>query len=163
MPYMSPPGAARQQMPNGAPQRRCTNSACRARISARTGTWFPKPVELTEGHRPYPGLERQDEHLNECNSGQGGTEDQEQRTEMNNGNTGGLDSGTAVNWNRHLRAVAAQAVGEVSHPIGGPSNTVDLDETLFCPRKYNRGRHYGRRQWVFGGTCRETGESFLEL
>ncbi|KFD45140.1 hypothetical protein M513_13982 [Trichuris suis] len=47
---------------NGAPQWRCTNSARRARISARTGTWFPKPVELTEGHRPYPGVERQDEH-----------------------------------------------------------------------------------------------------
>ncbi|KFD46218.1 hypothetical protein M513_12918 [Trichuris suis] len=77
---------------------------------------FPKPVELTEGHRPYPGVERQDEH--------------------------------------------DEILQETPR---GPSNTVELDETLFCPRKYNRGRHYGRGQWVLSGTCRETGESFVEL
>ncbi|KFD59095.1 hypothetical protein M514_00258, partial [Trichuris suis] len=75
----------------------------------------------------------------------------------------GLNESTTAHWNRHLRSVSAEAVGEVSHPIGGPSNTVELDETLFCRRKYNRGRQYGRHQWVFGGTCRETGESFVEL
>ncbi|KFD66410.1 hypothetical protein M514_05801 [Trichuris suis] len=34
---------------------------------------------------------------------------------------------------------------------------------MFCRRKYNRGRPYGRQQWAFGGACRETGESFIEL
>ncbi|KFD45949.1 hypothetical protein M513_13187 [Trichuris suis] len=74
-----------------------------------------------------------------------------------------LNASTTVHWNRHLRSVAAEAVGELSHPIGGPSKTVELDETMFCRRKYNRGRSYGRQQWVFGGTCCETGESFVEL
>ncbi|KFD49800.1 hypothetical protein M513_09267 [Trichuris suis] len=44
--------------PNGSPQWKCTNKACGARISARTGTWLLKPVELTEGHQPDPGVER---------------------------------------------------------------------------------------------------------
>ncbi|KFD66218.1 hypothetical protein M514_10244 [Trichuris suis] len=34
---------------------------------------------------------------------------------------------------------------------------------MFCRRKYNRGRSYCPQQWVFGGTCREAGESFVEL
>ncbi|KFD67368.1 hypothetical protein M514_05249, partial [Trichuris suis] len=134
--------------PNGSPQWRCTNKACRARISARTGTWF-------EGSRNRLSLRKAIGLILAWSDKMSSMRFCKKHLR--------LDNSVTVRWNRHLRAVAAQAVGEVSHPIGGPSKTIELDETLFCRRKFNRGRQYGRRQWVFGGTCRETGESFVEL
>ena len=44
--------------------------------------------------------------------------------------------------------------------IGGQNLTVEIDESCFVRRKFNRG-HAVREQWVFGGICRETGDSFL--
>ncbi|KFD66208.1 hypothetical protein M514_21495 [Trichuris suis] len=71
-----------------------------------------------------------------------------------------LDKKCAVAWRKRLRDVAAESV--LSHPcvIGGPGHIVEVDETLFSKKKSHRGREYPR-QWVFGGVCRETGESFL--
>ncbi|KFD61384.1 hypothetical protein M514_11742 [Trichuris suis] len=67
-----------------------------------------------------------------------------------------LDKKCAVAWRKRLPDVAAD------HPcvIGGPGHIVEVDETLFSKKKSHRGREYPR-QWVFGGVCRETGESFL--
>lgn len=44
--------------------------------------------------------------------------------------------------------------------IGGINYTVEIDEAKFGKRKYNRGRVV-EGQWVLGGICRETKESFL--
>jgi transposase-like protein len=47
-----------------------------------------------------------------------------------------------------------------SEKIGGPNKTVEIDESMFGRRKYNRG-HPVKGQWVFGGVERESGRTFL--
>ena len=44
--------------------------------------------------------------------------------------------------------------------IGGPGHIVEIDESKFGRRKYNRGRRVVGK-WVLGGFCRTTGEVFL--
>ena len=41
---------------------------------------------------------------------------------------------------------------------------VEIDESMFGKRKYNKGTKKNRRlKWVLGGICRETGQVFLEI
>jgi hypothetical protein len=49
---------------------------------------------------------------------------------------------------------------EFSEKIGDPNKTVEIDETKFGSRKYNRG-HAVMRQWVFGSVESESGKMFL--
>ena len=44
--------------------------------------------------------------------------------------------------------------------IGGPGVEVEIDESKFGKRKYNRGRQV-EGHWVFGGVERVTGECFM--
>ena len=44
--------------------------------------------------------------------------------------------------------------------LGGPGKIVEIDESKFGKRKYNRG-HLVEGQWVFGGVERENGNFFL--
>ena len=44
--------------------------------------------------------------------------------------------------------------------IGGPGLEVEIDESKFGKRKYNRGRVVDG-PWVFGGICHQTREVFL--
>jgi transposase-like protein len=67
---------------------------------------------------------------------------------------------TIVDWNNYLREVCALKLVEEPLCIGGEGLHVEIDESMFVRRKYNVGRAV-RQQWVFGGTCRETGECFL--
>ena len=59
-----------------------------------------------------------------------------------------------------MRDVCAQHF--ISNPvrIGGPGIEVEIDESKFGRRKYNRGR-WQEGHWVFGGIERITGNSFL--
>ncbi|XP_033121683.1 uncharacterized protein LOC117120726 [Anneissia japonica] len=56
---------------------------------------------------------------------------------------------TIVDWNQFCRDVAVEYF--VNHPqqIGGPGSIVEIDESAFAKRKYNRGRMVPEK-WVFG-------------
>ena len=50
--------------------------------------------------------------------------------------------------------------GSATRRIGGPGHIIEIDESKFGKRKYNRGRRVVGK-WVLGGYCRTTGECFL--
>ena len=67
---------------------------------------------------------------------------------------------TITDWYNFHRDVCAQYF--LDHPvmIGGPGKTVEIDESKFGKRKYNRGR-YVEGHWVFGGIERDSSEAFM--
>ena len=72
----------------------------------------------------------------------------------------GIEHTTVVNFNNYLREICASDLLANPLRIGGPGMNVEIDESQFSKRKNNQGRHFPP-QWVFGGICRETGDSFL--
>jgi len=71
-----------------------------------------------------------------------------------------IGKGAVVDWNNYLREVCANTLLINPVVIGGPNTTVEIDESLFTHRKSHMGRVLPQ-QWVFGGICRELGESFM--
>ncbi|XP_033646441.1 uncharacterized protein LOC117305688 [Asterias rubens] len=68
---------------------------------------------------------------------------------------------TVVDWFTFCREVCLRVVEEkCSKGIGGPGMTVEIDENKLGRRKYSRGRLV-QGEWVLGGICRETKETFL--
>lgn len=63
-------------------------------------------------------------------------------------------------WNKVCQEVAKRYIFSKSQKIGGPGKIVEIDESKFGKRKYNRG-HTVEGQWVFGGIERESGDMFL--
>jgi len=47
-----------------------------------------------------------------------------------------------------------------SQKIGGPNNTIEIDERKFSRQKYDRG-HPIKGQWVFGGVEQGSGRTFI--
>lgn len=69
---------------------------------------------------------------------------------------------TLVDWNQFFRDVCFQYFVLNPVQIGGPGVIVEIDESLFARRKYNRGR-WVVQKWVFGGWDRETKLGFLVI
>ena len=55
-----------------------------------------------------------------------------------------------TNWRNYVRDIYAEYFLRHPSQIGGPGHTVEIDESAFVRRKYNRG-HQVNTQWVFGG------------
>lgn len=69
---------------------------------------------------------------------------------------------TIVDWKNFVRDICAEYF--IKHPqiIGGVGHIVEIDESAWTKRKYNRGRQVSN-QWVFGGIDRDTRECFAVL
>lgn len=71
-----------------------------------------------------------------------------------------LTRATLCKWKCAFRAACSFDL--LAHPckVGGPGVIVQIDETCFVRRKYNRGRLVSQ-QWVFGGIDCSTKQCFL--
>ncbi len=67
---------------------------------------------------------------------------------------------TIIDWYNFHGDVCAQYFSDNPIKIGGPGKTVEIDESKFGKRKYNRGR-YTEEHWVFGGVERDSREAFM--
>lgn len=71
-----------------------------------------------------------------------------------------LSSHTAVDFANFCREVVYDHMIINSKPLGGPGEHVEIDESKFGRRKYNKG-HRVEGQWVFGGFQRGSGDIFM--
>lgn len=67
---------------------------------------------------------------------------------------------TIVDWYNFCREVCVEVLIKDSELIGGPGIVVEIDESKFGKRKYNRGKRV-EGCWVFGGIERGTGRCFF--
>ena len=73
-----------------------------------------------------------------------------------------LNTKTVRSIFKALRQCMAEDLLEngVMRKIGGPGHIIEIDESKFGKRKYNRGRRV-MGKWVLGGYCRTSGDCFL--
>ncbi|KAL1130585.1 hypothetical protein AAG570_011831 [Ranatra chinensis] len=67
---------------------------------------------------------------------------------------------TVTDWTQFVRETFVDYLENHSGSIGGPGKIVEIDESKFGRRRYNRG-HYVEGQWVLGGIERHTNKMFL--
>lgn len=71
---------------------------------------------------------------------------------------------TAVDWYSFCREVCMVVLANSleERKIGGRNKIVEIDEAHLCSRKNFKGRILlSEQEWIFGGICRESKESFL--
>ena len=123
---------------------RCGRVGCRKTKSARTGTWFENS-KLTL---------KQALTLMYCWATQ-----TNQMVARVHGNIG--DNHTTVDWYNYCREICVLVLNDEDvERIGGVGKIVEIDESKFGKRKYNRGRRV-EGQWVFGGVERGSDNIFL--
>ncbi|CAF3574980.1 unnamed protein product [Rotaria socialis] len=69
---------------------------------------------------------------------------------------------TIVDWKNFSRDLCGEHFSRHPVVIGGPGHIVEIDESAWTKRKYNRGRLVSN-QWVFVGIDRDTRECFAVL
>lgn len=127
---------------------RCKNSRCGSKRSIREGSFFDKSHLSISKILLFIYLWCKD-----CNN-------KFLKEELE------IDQKTSVDWNRFCRDICVfyyenQPVS--TEQIGGLGKTVEIDESVFSKRKYNRGRLV-RETWVFGGVDRDdSSELFVEI
>jgi transposase-like protein len=67
---------------------------------------------------------------------------------------------TLVSWSRTLRELIYEYLTITAEPLGGIDKVVEIDESLFGRRKFNRGKRVNG-QWIFGMIERESGRVVL--
>ncbi|GBO18782.1 hypothetical protein AVEN_158451-1 [Araneus ventricosus] len=72
-----------------------------------------------------------------------------------------LASQTVTDWMNFCREVCEDECLAFDGKIGGVGK-IEIDESKFGKRKYNRGRHV-EGKWVFGGLLRYSNECFFEV
>ena len=122
---------------------KCSDRTCNKKVSIRKGTWFEgshlaleQILKLTYywvWHCEHTFIMR------ECSIG---------------------SNSTIVDWCYFAREVCLTVLEKESGPIGGPGKIVEVDESKFGKRKYNRGRRV-EGQWVFGGIERGSKRCFV--
>uniref|UniRef100_A0A224XVK7 Putative transposase-like protein n=1 Tax=Panstrongylus lignarius TaxID=156445 RepID=A0A224XVK7_9HEMI len=73
-----------------------------------------------------------------------------------------VSSRTVVDWKSFCREVCMDICVKESCAIGGVDVIVEIDESKFGKRKYNRGRMVNGR-WVFGGIERGSNRTFFSV
>ncbi|XP_055948314.1 uncharacterized protein LOC129981488 [Argiope bruennichi] len=71
-------------------------------------------------------------------------------------------SKTVCDYRSYCREVCVVEMIESSMKVGGSGVTVEVDESKFGKRKFNRGKRV-EGKWVFGGVERETGKCFMKV
>ncbi len=74
----------------------------------------------------------------------------------------GISRDPHVAWRSYCRDICTESIKNLDYQIGGEDKVIQIDESQFSKRKYNRGRPLPA-QWVFGGIDSETDKCFLEL
>ena len=123
---------------------RCTNKQCRKSVSCLKGTFFAKnrlcvSDTLLLGYMWLTSMSY---------------------TTVLAQTTHGSD--TIVNYFRLFRELVAGALNEEDWKIGGEGVVVEVDESKFGKRKYNRGHHI-EGAWVIGGIERTSSSKFFVL
>lgn len=152
---MDCPGCGHYCNPQNAPDRidlrtwRCMNKNCKRRINIRYGSYFEKShLKLWQ----VLGLT----YIWSTNAGRSrGMAQDTVRHELSI-----VGEHTVVDWFQFCRDVPVDYFLTHGVPIGGPGHIVEIDESLFARRKYNRGRLVPE-QWIFGGYDQQTKEGFL--
>jgi transposase-like protein len=131
---------------------KCPNLSCRRRYSIRQNSFFSRShlsidklfvlafAWFRGDSQRNAALEAEIPYVTHRGEGRGGNK-------------------TISDWFNYCRDVCREILLRKSEMIGGYGKIVELDESAFGKRKYNRGRRR-KTQWVFGGIERESNKMF---